>query len=341
MVRGTGVAILCPPCAADPGGAGASAAAQNAHAERRARRPRRLLALAAAPVAAFLLSPLAFSRGPLGVAFGESAPSSPVLLSDDEIAADSHLAARIEVAPSEAPPTSALPIGFAGEALVEITWYHPLAGRRRLPGKADRRFGAPREASRPECGDGHCGVDIGNTVGEVIHAARPGRVARIVTEASRRGGRYVKLEHPGGYASYYFHLDRIHPELVPGIEVAAGEPLGTMGQSGIRFGRPHLHFAVARMQPDGSETFVDPEPMLRRAVLLDEPAPMPPPSREELAARVAEATEKAARAAEAAAQAAAGAPSVPVAAAAAAGEATWDPAADGTESPPERTPGSE
>src|SRR5690606_41282525 len=97
------------------------------------------------------------------------------------------LAGRVEAAPSEAPPASALPVGFAGEALAEITWSHPLAGRRRRPGKADRRFGAPREARRPECGDGHCGVDIGNTVGEVIHAARPGRVAPIVTEASRRG----------------------------------------------------------------------------------------------------------------------------------------------------------
>src|SRR5690606_13092277 len=108
-----------------------------------------------------------------------------------------------------------------------------------------------------------------------IHAALPGVVRRVNHSASRSGGRYVIIDHPGGYATYYFHLDRIHPNLISGIGLSAGEALGTLGTTGIDHSAPHLHFQVAKRNPTGSFTFVDPEPMLRRAVVLDDPAPMP------------------------------------------------------------------
>lgn len=224
-------------------------------------------------IGAFLFLPPVRQRDSAvtGMAFG-----GPVLIAgSDDRGSETERDGRIEVAPAEAPPATALGVGFVEHGAVDLTWYHPLAGRRRLPGKGDRVFGAERDGGRPECGRGHCGVDIGNQVGEVVHAASAGRVVRVVGEPDRKGGRYVKLEHAGGYASYYFHLDRIHPAMVAGIDVAAGEPIGTMGRSGIQFGRPHLHFAVTRLRQDGEETFVDPEPMLRRAVLLDESAHFP------------------------------------------------------------------
>jgi len=157
----------------------------------------------------------------------------------------------------------------------ELTWIHPLAGpERQLPSSASRRFGAQRTGTRPECGAGHCGVDLGHERGVVVHAAADGFVARIVRDRDRKGGRYVKLEHPSGFRTYYMHLDRIRGDLRRGTFVPAGAPVGTVGRSGIQRSGPHLHFAVSR---EGlvRERFFDPEPMLRHAILLDEPAKLP------------------------------------------------------------------
>ncbi|HUS63049.1 MAG TPA: M23 family metallopeptidase [Kofleriaceae bacterium] len=275
MVRATGVAFVCPACVrtgARRTRGDTRIPIEPARLRLRTRIASRRVWLPAVVVGGLLFLPQVRPRDPeaSGKAFG-----GPVLVDQEETHVErGRLDARVEVAPAEAPPATALS--------VDLTWYHPLAGRRRLPGKGDRVFGAGRDGGRPECGGGHCGVDIGNSVGEVVHAASAGRVVRIVTDPDRKGGRYVKLEHAGGFASYYFHLDRVHPAMIPGIEVAAGEPVGTMGKSGIHFGRPHLHFAVTRLLDGGGEVFVDPEPMLRRAVLLDAPAEFPPgpPSRD-------------------------------------------------------------
>src|SRR5262249_34886622 len=54
-------------------------------------------------------------------------------------------------------------------------WVHPLAGTRWLPANDSTYFGAPRPGFRPaECGRGHCGLDLGNTRGTVVHAIADG-----------------------------------------------------------------------------------------------------------------------------------------------------------------------
>jgi murein DD-endopeptidase MepM/ murein hydrolase activator NlpD len=181
-------------------------------------------------------------------------------------------AALVRTTAAEPPLRHALAFVDDGGKRSELIWYHPIAGQRELPGRASRRFGAAREHSRPECGEGHCGVDLGGEIGTVIHAALPGRVAKIVRGESGRGGRYVKLEHEGGIVSYYMHLDEIQPDLVVGVELAAGEPLGTLGASGIQRSEAHLHFQVAIPEGGRPEFFVDPEPMLEQAILLEEAA---------------------------------------------------------------------
>jgi murein DD-endopeptidase MepM/ murein hydrolase activator NlpD len=153
----------------------------------------------------------------------------------------------------------------------EVTWYHPLAGRRLLPTTASRKYGAPRDGGRPECGRGHCGVDLGQRAGLVVHAAADGEISRIVHDPAHKGGRYVRIRHMAGYCSYYMHLDTIHPDIYVGLVVQAGDPLGTTGRSGIVRSAPHLHFAVSR-DDEGAERFVDPTPMLREARLLARPA---------------------------------------------------------------------
>ncbi|HET6610534.1 MAG TPA: M23 family metallopeptidase [Kofleriaceae bacterium] len=184
----------------------------------------------------------------------------------------------LHVASHERPVVHALTLATGDGGLYDLTWYHPLAGQRLLPIRADRRFGAGRDGDRPtECGRGHCGVDLGGVRGSVVHAARPGIVARIVRDPNRSGGKYVRLEHPEGFVTSYMHLDRIRPDLVVGVEVAAGEPLGILGRTGIHHSGPHLHFSVAR-RTDRGLVFLDPEPMLGRAVVLAEAAPYPWPT---------------------------------------------------------------
>lgn len=183
------------------------------------------------------------------------------------------------VAPAPEPPvTHALTYSLTDEQ-AELPWVHPIAGDvRELPDKDDRRFGADRPGHRPdECGGGHCGVDLGEERGTVIHAALGGRVIRVKHDPDGASGRYVAIEHPQGLRSSYMHLDAVHPELVVGIEIASGEAIGTLGRSGIHHSPAHLHFTVQRKTDSGWQ-YVDPLPMLTQATVLEAPAPMPLPA---------------------------------------------------------------
>lgn len=158
-----------------------------------------------------------------------------------------------------------------GEAAERDIWYHPLPGPKRLlPLRDTRRFGAAREGMRPEeCEGGHCGVDIGTEKGMLVVAAHDGVVLRVERDpvvGGRRGneGRFIMINHKGGtVTTSYIHLNAIREDLRPGIPVKAGEPIGTVGDSGVHNSGPHLHFAISvRATPDSQELYIDPEPLL-------------------------------------------------------------------------------
>jgi murein DD-endopeptidase MepM/ murein hydrolase activator NlpD len=49
------------------------------------------------------------------------------------------------------------------------------------------------------------------------------------------------------YIYYYAHLDRYHPGIIEGMQVARGDTIGYVGTSGnAPAGYPHLHFAILR-----------------------------------------------------------------------------------------------
>jgi murein DD-endopeptidase MepM/ murein hydrolase activator NlpD len=152
-----------------------------------------------------------------------------------------------------------------------MRWVHPLATKRAMPGHASRRFGAGRDGVRPtECGRGHCGVDIGSQRGRVVHAAGAARVVKVLRESKGKAGRYIVLEHQGGLKSFYMHLDEIHADLAVGQQVQAGDPIASIGRTGVIRSGPHLHFSIS--QNHGGRTwFIDPEPILQHAVVLPEP----------------------------------------------------------------------
>ncbi|NTS66134.1 M23 family metallopeptidase [Sphingomonas sp. HHU CXW] len=85
----------------------------------------------------------------------------------------------------------------------------------------------------------HRGMDIGAPYGSPIYAAIDG----VVSFAGRSGGygNFIKLAHPGGYASGYGHLSRF--AVSTGTRVARGQVIGYVGSTGMSTG-PHLHWEV-------------------------------------------------------------------------------------------------
>ncbi len=172
-------------------------------------------------------------------------------------------------------PPGPLPASFEAPPApppVVAVWFHPLAGpERALPGYACRRFGARRPQPRPqECELGHCGVDIGATLGEPVFAVFDGVVDRIQRnpDADPISGIFVVLSHrEATVRSRYIHLDSVAADLVPGATVRGGQQIGRLGRTGVRHSGPHLHFGLSVRQR-GHERFVDPEPYLRRWQLV-------------------------------------------------------------------------
>ncbi len=153
-----------------------------------------------------------------------------------------------------------------------IRWTHPLPGVRTLPKRDSQRFGAKRPGIRPaECGAGHCGVDLGGKRGWPILAAADGQVVVASDDDRGKTGRYVVLAHRGGLRTAYMHMDAVTADLRVGQTVPAGTTLGTLGRSGILRSQPHLHFALSKVD-QGQTLFIDPEPMLRFAVVRPETA---------------------------------------------------------------------
>jgi protocatechuate 3,4-dioxygenase beta subunit len=152
--------------------------------------------------------------------------------------------------------------------LPTMRWVHPLAGKRLMPWRDFGRFGAHREGPRPaECGRGHCGIDLGGKRGATVHAAADGVVALVFTEIRKEAGRYVAIDHPGGLRSYYMHLDDVRADLEIGQVIRGGDPLGTVGRTGVVKDAPHLHFSIAQERGDRT-WYIDPEPILQHAVVL-------------------------------------------------------------------------
>jgi murein DD-endopeptidase MepM/ murein hydrolase activator NlpD len=96
--------------------------------------------------------------------------------------------------------------------------------------------------------DGHDGHDFyfpGQPIGTYILAAADG-----VAHASTHRGNGVWIEHPGGYVTVYWHLDRFagifrgKVNTGAGVPVKAGDLIGSSGRSGFVRGTPHLHFEV-------------------------------------------------------------------------------------------------
>jgi murein DD-endopeptidase MepM/ murein hydrolase activator NlpD len=114
-------------------------------------------------------------------------------------------------------------------------------------------FGDPRDAGRRM----HHGVDIFAARGTPVLAASDGFVSSV--GENNLGGQVVWLWDPSrGLTYYYAHL---HEQLVrTGTRVRAGDPLGTVGNTGnARTTAPHLHFGIYAR----GEGPIDPDAFIR------------------------------------------------------------------------------
>ncbi len=83
----------------------------------------------------------------------------------------------------------------------------------------------------------HKGIDLAIPVGTPVRTIADGRV--VYAGWGTGYGKYVKVEHPGGYATIYSHLSKF--EVHVGEQVKQGEVVALSGNTGWSTG-PHLYF---------------------------------------------------------------------------------------------------
>ncbi|MCB9949070.1 MAG: M23 family metallopeptidase, partial [Rhodospirillaceae bacterium] len=112
--------------------------------------------------------------------------------------------------------------------------------------------------------DGHDGIDFGITdyaamdAGVAVLAAAAGEVTALrdgepdwrgtfdgAAVAGRECGNGVVIDHGGGLVTQYCHLRAGSVRVHRGQSVAAGDPIGMVGQSGMA-AFPHVHFEIRR-----------------------------------------------------------------------------------------------
>lgn len=84
--------------------------------------------------------------------------------------------------------------------------------------------------------------------GQPVYAASSGIVYKVKTGGYNSGyGNYVKIKHPSGLTTLYAHLQNVYVK--EGQEVANGETIGTIGNTGRTIGVTgcHLHFEVGSL----------------------------------------------------------------------------------------------
>ena len=115
----------------------------------------------------------------------------------------------------------------------------------------------PRKSFRTKAGytgSFHHGVDIAVAAGTPVHATLEGEVVGSGWD-NNGAGNYVKIRHPDGKESRYYHLSS--RDVKVGQKIKQGDIIGKVGSTGRATG-PHLHFEVR----DSNGNSMDPQKYL-------------------------------------------------------------------------------
>lgn len=157
------------------------------------------------------------------------------------------------------PKAGAYPLAGPNAAKARYLKVFPVAGKHTY----FNDFGAPRSQGT------HQGNDIMAARGVPVRAVAPGTIRRLTRVETGLGGIWIWLRDTRGNDYYYAHLTTITSGLNAGSSVAAGQVIGTVGNTGdARYGAPHLHFEIhpgggAAWNPYTDLLAVDPEPPVR------------------------------------------------------------------------------
>ena len=161
--------------------------------------------------------------------------------------ADAALLARLGIkvrAVASAPATPAAPAVYVAQYIKVF----PVNG----PHDLTNTWGAYRADLH---GQGHQGDDIMSPRGTPVVAVADGTIKRLTRQETGLGGIWIWLVDNAGNEYYYAHLTDIVAGLDAGSKVAAGQQIGTVGNTGdARYGDPHLHF---ELHPGGGSA-IDP-----------------------------------------------------------------------------------
>ena len=117
----------------------------------------------------------------------------------------------------------------------------------------------------------HWGVDL-----EAYFVPCMAMAAGIVVRASRFDpgwGRYVTIQHPGGWQTIYAHLSQV--DVREGEQIVAGQVIGITGDSGSAEDQPHLHIELRMPGAPGAGPRGQLDPLLY--VMAQPPTITPPP----------------------------------------------------------------
>jgi murein DD-endopeptidase MepM/ murein hydrolase activator NlpD len=89
----------------------------------------------------------------------------------------------------------------------------------------------------------HNGTDFAAPFGTPVRSTASGTVTARGRDNGR--GNYVTIRHANGFASQYYHLQRLTAGLGAGQRVEQGQVIGTVGSTGLSTG-PHLHYGLLK-----------------------------------------------------------------------------------------------
>ncbi|MDA3028758.1 MAG: peptidoglycan-binding protein [Actinomycetota bacterium] len=116
----------------------------------------------------------------------------------------------------------------------------------------------------------HLGVDIIASTGKLIYAVADGTITKIYNDGpGSLAGNGLRLTMVDGTYFFYAHLDTFAEGIAEGVEVTAGQVLGTNGATG-NAGTAHLHFEV---HPGGGAA-VNPYPIVKAVDACDLTEPL-------------------------------------------------------------------